>query len=100
MAEKYGLLIDYTWCTGCHSCEMACKVEHGWQAGEANGIQLFDSLHNRFADIFIVEVVAVSDYKDLDAVIVQFCLLVLNMFSVCFLPCSICFLISILCLTF
>ena len=38
MAEKYGLLIDYTWCTGCHSCEMACKVEHGWQAGEANGI--------------------------------------------------------------
>ena len=25
MAEKYGLLIDYTWCTGCHSCEMACK---------------------------------------------------------------------------
>ena len=42
MAEKYGLLIDYTWCTGCHSCEMACKVEHGWQAGEANGIQLFE----------------------------------------------------------
>ena len=27
MAEKYGLLIDYTWCTGCHSCEIACKVE-------------------------------------------------------------------------
>jgi Fe-S-cluster-containing dehydrogenase component len=27
MAEKYGLLIDYEWCTGCHSCEMACKVE-------------------------------------------------------------------------
>ena len=42
MAEKYGLLIDYTWCTGCHSCEMACKVEHGWEAGEANGIQLFE----------------------------------------------------------
>ena len=42
MAEQYGLLIDYTWCTGCHSCEMACKVEHGWQAGEANGIQLFE----------------------------------------------------------
>ena len=41
MAEKYGLLIDYQWCTGCHSCEMACKVEHGWQAGEANGVMLF-----------------------------------------------------------
>ena len=24
-----GLLIDYTWCTGCHTCEMACRKEHG-----------------------------------------------------------------------
>ena len=37
-----GILINYDYCTGCHSCEMACKVEHGWQAGEANGIQLFE----------------------------------------------------------
>lgn len=26
---KFGLLIDYNYCTGCHSCEMACKWEHG-----------------------------------------------------------------------
>ncbi len=26
MAKK-GLLIDYNFCTGCHSCEMACKQE-------------------------------------------------------------------------
>ncbi|MCR5845408.1 MAG: oxidoreductase [bacterium] len=24
-----GLLIDYTWCTGCHACETACKRELG-----------------------------------------------------------------------
>lgn len=22
-----GILIDYEWCSGCHSCEMACAVE-------------------------------------------------------------------------
>lgn len=27
--SKYGLLINYDFCTGCHSCEMACKVEKG-----------------------------------------------------------------------
>lgn len=31
---KLGLLIDYEWCTGCHSCEMACKAEHGYSEGE------------------------------------------------------------------
>ena len=29
-----GILIDYEWCSGCHTCEMACKVEHGLQEGE------------------------------------------------------------------
>ncbi len=41
MAEKYGLFVDYEWCTGCHSCEMACKVEHGWPH-EVSGVQLFE----------------------------------------------------------
>ncbi|UWG97816.1 oxidoreductase [Dehalobacter sp. DCM] len=27
--QKYGLLINYDFCTGCHSCEMACKKEFG-----------------------------------------------------------------------
>ncbi len=22
-----GILVDYEWCSGCHSCEMACAVE-------------------------------------------------------------------------
>ena len=25
-----GLLIDYEWCTGCHTCEIACQQEHGF----------------------------------------------------------------------
>lgn len=25
---RKGLLIDYEYCTGCHSCEVACQMEH------------------------------------------------------------------------
>ena len=32
--EQYGLLIDYEYCTGCHTCEMACKVEHSLPTGQ------------------------------------------------------------------
>jgi Fe-S-cluster-containing dehydrogenase component len=28
-----GLLIEYEYCTGCHSCEVACKQEHNYPAG-------------------------------------------------------------------
>ncbi|MCL2826674.1 MAG: oxidoreductase [Eggerthellaceae bacterium] len=41
MSSKYGLLVDYQWCTGCHSCEMACKVELGLGAGQY-GVKLFE----------------------------------------------------------
>jgi Fe-S-cluster-containing dehydrogenase component len=30
---EHGLLIDYEYCTGCHTCEVACDQEHGWEAG-------------------------------------------------------------------
>lgn len=36
---KYGLLIDYNYCTGCHTCEVACQQEHGFPAG-INGIKV------------------------------------------------------------
>ena len=29
-----GLLIDYEYCTGCHSCEVACKQEHNYPSGK------------------------------------------------------------------
>lgn len=32
MARK-GLLINYEYCTGCHTCEVACKQEHDYPAG-------------------------------------------------------------------
>ena len=31
--KKNGLLIDFHYCTGCHSCEVACQQEHGFTAG-------------------------------------------------------------------
>ena len=33
MAE-YGLLIDYNYCTGCQSCEVACQQEHTHPVGQ------------------------------------------------------------------
>lgn len=32
--SNYGLLIDYEYCSGCHSCEVACKEEHGFPVGK------------------------------------------------------------------
>ena len=29
-SQGYAMLIDYAWCTGCHTCEMACRKEHGF----------------------------------------------------------------------
>lgn len=31
--EKLGLFIDYEFCTGCHTCEVACKKEHKLEKG-------------------------------------------------------------------
>lgn len=32
--SNYGLLVDAQWCSGCHSCEIACQMEHGLPVGE------------------------------------------------------------------
>jgi len=39
--HTHGLLIDYEYCTGCHTCEIACSQEHGWPAGMA-GIKVIE----------------------------------------------------------
>ena len=39
--SEYGLLIDYQWCTGCHSCEVACQEEHTNMTPEKRGIRVF-----------------------------------------------------------
>lgn len=33
-ANEYGLLIDYEFCTNCHTCEVACKKEHDFPVGQ------------------------------------------------------------------
>lgn len=33
-ANEYGLLIDYEFCTGCHTCEVACKKVHDLPIGQ------------------------------------------------------------------
>ena len=40
---KKGLMIDYEYCTGCHSCEVACKQEHDYPVGKG-GIHLNEIL--------------------------------------------------------
>ena len=34
-----GLLVNYGYCTGCHTCEVACQKAHGWRYDEF-GIKL------------------------------------------------------------
>lgn len=43
-AADHALLIDYQWCTGCHTCEIACQMEHGFEVGES-GILVHDMGH-------------------------------------------------------
>ena len=31
---QYALIIDYKYCTGCHTCEVACRKEKGLPEGE------------------------------------------------------------------
>lgn len=34
-----GILVDYEWCSGCHTCEMACSVEKNFPEGQC-GVKL------------------------------------------------------------
>lgn len=41
MSVEYGLLVDYDYCTGCHTCEVACRKAHADWDGEGNfGIKI------------------------------------------------------------
>lgn len=53
MSNKgYGLLIDYEFCTGCHSCEVACKQEQNLPTGQY-GIKVFqDGPRELAADVW------------------------------------------------
>ena len=51
MADKghFGLLIDYEYCTGCHTCEIACAQEHHWSAG-MSGIKVIEVIQKKPKD--------------------------------------------------
>lgn len=51
MAKK-GLLIDYDYCTGCHTCEVACQQEHNYPAGKC-GIKVTEHIFETFKKISI-----------------------------------------------
>ena len=40
--SKKALLIDYEFCSNCHTCEVLCKIEHGLGEGAANGIKVYE----------------------------------------------------------
>lgn len=41
---KYGLLIHYDFCTGCHTCAVACQQEHDYPAGKC-GIRVTEHVY-------------------------------------------------------
>ncbi len=43
---RNGLLIDYYYCTGCRSCEVACQQEHNYPAGQF-GIKITEHVLER-----------------------------------------------------
>ncbi|MFC1946003.1 4Fe-4S dicluster domain-containing protein [Chloroflexota bacterium] len=40
---KYGLMVHYEYCVGCHACELACRQEHRRPEGEW-GIRVIKSM--------------------------------------------------------
>ena len=42
--SKNGLLINYEYCTGCQTCEVACQQEHGFPAGQC-GIKVTEFVY-------------------------------------------------------
>ncbi|MCL1846414.1 MAG: oxidoreductase [Coriobacteriia bacterium] len=63
--SEYGMIIDYKYCTGCHTCEVACRKEKDIPLDEW-GIKLFevgpDELKGKWYWNFIP---LPSDYCDL-----------------------------------
>lgn len=42
--SKNGLLINYEFCTGCHTCEVACQQEHDFAVGKC-GIKVTEYVY-------------------------------------------------------
>ncbi len=62
--RKYGLLIDYDYCTGCHTCEVACQQEHDFPAGK-NGIKVTEYEYETHTKVSIDNLPFPTDLCDL-----------------------------------
>lgn len=61
---KYGLLINYDYCTGCHTCEVACQQEHDFPVGK-NGIKVTEYLYETRTKVCIDNLPFPTDLCDL-----------------------------------
>mgnify|MGYP002725667325 CR=1 FL=1 len=43
--SDYAILIDYEYCTGCRTCEVACKQEYHRPAEKVGGVQVTEFIH-------------------------------------------------------
>ena len=62
--KKYGLLIDYDYCTGCHTCEVACQQEHDFPVGK-NGIKVTEYEYETYTKLAIDNLPYPTDLCDL-----------------------------------
>ena len=58
--KKYGMMIDVQYCTGCHTCEVACQQENGFSAEEF-GIKVTEHIFNERNRLMIDYVPYITD---------------------------------------
>ena len=58
--KKYGMLIDVHYCTGCHSCEVACEQENHLDAGQF-GVKVTEHILNQKQGLMIDYVPYITD---------------------------------------
>ncbi len=58
--KKYGMMIDVHYCTGCHTCEVACQQENGFSAEEF-GIKVTEHILNERNRLMIDYVPYITD---------------------------------------
>ena len=64
MVSKNGLLIEYNFCTGCHTCEVACQQEHDFPAGK-NGINVTEFVYETYTKTMVDYLPYPTDLCDL-----------------------------------
>ena len=65
---RYALLIDHDYCTGCHTCEVACQQEHNYPPG-TNGVVVneyeYIAIKDQSGRLLNATVIAVDKERDL-----------------------------------